>query len=239
MPNLRCSETAHNCHARVSRSMSKRCFPQRNVPLYPQKKLTLLLFCYFSCACSATQSREQYKYYSFVVEEEGQTITFTVTPTSGDPDLFISQTIAQPDKDHHTWNSTQYGADTATIENAPVGTYYIAVYAYSDTSYTLTGAARFHYFVSCFCFSLQEHIMGVHLARLSIDKSQLTSLGKCGCYLSKKYLLLLLELAVCANTFDDSNSRVRFAVGSTDLMAQKNTVIPWVLCDVCCSSIET
>ena len=74
-------------------------------------------------------------------DEAGKQITFTITPTSGDPDLFVShESPYRPTKENSQWNATQYGSDTVTIPDAASGTYYIGVLAFSDTSYSLTGA---------------------------------------------------------------------------------------------------
>ncbi|KAL0487436.1 hypothetical protein AKO1_000834, partial [Acrasis kona] len=66
----------------------------------------------------------------------------TVTPFSGDPDLYISQTTITPGPGSSTWSASSTGDDTITIDPSepPAATssvYYIGVRAFTDAYYTI------------------------------------------------------------------------------------------------------
>ena len=102
----------------------------------------------------------EYDYFSFYMEgAAGMTIQFTLTPLSGDPDLFVSTTVDHPSRINNTWQSFRYGSDTITIETSRDTsdgtsdtsasshscvdcTYFIAVYGNDNSHYTLTGASQ-------------------------------------------------------------------------------------------------
>jgi len=70
----------------------------------------------------------------------------SVTPLTGDPDVYVSTTLQHPNQTSYTWRAMQFGADCITINsttdrNFVTGTYYIAIYAYQYSTYTITAAA--------------------------------------------------------------------------------------------------
>lgn len=85
----------------------------------------------------------EFDYFSYFVSARHQEITFTLTPVSGDADMFISTNYRRPNETHSSWRSTRYGVDAITInvdtdQNAcSYCTYYIGVVGYSTTTYNI------------------------------------------------------------------------------------------------------
>ncbi len=67
-------------------------------------------------------------------------VTFTVTPLTGDPDIFVS-TLSTVDRNNYMWASTNAGADIVAIDYTDadyiMGTYYVSVYAFSESSFSV------------------------------------------------------------------------------------------------------
>lgn len=93
----------------------------------------------------------QYEHYRVIVSEEGSDLMLTLTPFSGDPDMYVSETVPRPtrDLDGHTWHSISFQQDTLTIQyhdlehcEQEIGRggqceVYVAIYGYTNTSYSL------------------------------------------------------------------------------------------------------
>jgi len=92
---------------------------------------------------SFTQFLQQgtYKYFRFPVDRLDEDLTFTVTGLNGDPDLFVSDTDAnpKPNATHYTWRSTSFREDAVSIpkENLHIGNYYASVLAYTNCTFTV------------------------------------------------------------------------------------------------------
>ena len=61
----------------------------------------------------------------------------TVTPVSGDPDIYASTTQTQPSYSDYMWSSNDVGADSIVINPSDEGFvgpgyYYISIYGYND-----------------------------------------------------------------------------------------------------------
>jgi hypothetical protein len=83
----------------------------------------------------------QYKYFKFPVDRLDMDLTFTVTGLNGDPDLYVSDTDAnpRPNSTNYTWRATSNREDSISIphENLHLGNYYASVYAWSNCTFTL------------------------------------------------------------------------------------------------------
>lgn len=84
----------------------------------------------------------QYAYYSLFVDRPDKDITVTVTPFSGDPDLFISTIVHNPTMQNYTWMAMAYRDDSITIPRTDPNfcygcTYYIGVYSFTACSYSI------------------------------------------------------------------------------------------------------
>lgn len=64
-----------------------------------------------------------------------------MTALTGDPDLFVSKKYYKPNATHSEWNSRAAGDDAIAIRNAKAGTYYLSVYGYLNTTFTITAYA--------------------------------------------------------------------------------------------------
>lgn len=100
-----------------------------------------------------TVGRQQYRYYSFYVSNNSLDVTVDLTPLSGDADVFVScngtvtgDDSGEPSRLNYIWSSQLWGEDTITImhtdnnscsSSATGGTYYIAAYGFSNSSYTI------------------------------------------------------------------------------------------------------
>jgi hypothetical protein len=85
------------------------------------------------------------KYYNFMfnVPVKGLELTIVVTPITGDPDLYVSDSIPRPDRDNARWSASAAGGDIVIIENANnTSPYYIAVHAYINSTFTVTAYAH-------------------------------------------------------------------------------------------------
>ena len=87
-------------------------------------------------------SEDTYKYYQFTNPLSEGAITITVTPFSGDPDLYVSTSTPTPTMQDYEWSAMAYGADHITldytVDGYVIGEYYIGVYAWTNTSFTIT-----------------------------------------------------------------------------------------------------
>eukprot|EP00457_Paulinella_chromatophora_P000073 gb/GEZN01000073.1/.p1 GENE.gb/GEZN01000073.1/~~gb/GEZN01000073.1/.p1 ORF type:complete len:2576 (+),score=267.19 gb/GEZN01000073.1/:57-7784(+) len=86
-----------------------------------------------------------YQYYQLLVNQAGVDITFTVTPINGDPDLYISTERFDPTQETSTWSSLAWFSDSITIlpeddMYCDECIYYVGVYDYTDSLYTLRGS---------------------------------------------------------------------------------------------------
>lgn len=85
--------------------------------------------------------KNEYSYFSFAMPRGRQSLRIILTPTIGDPDLFISMINRHPSLTNSTWRSMSYGSDTVTIspvEDVHACTecnYYIAVYGYQASTF--------------------------------------------------------------------------------------------------------
>lgn len=95
-----------------------------------------------------------YRYYSFSASNATD-VTFDLTPLSGDADMFVScekdltgDDSGTPSRLHSTWSSQLWGEDTLAIPASDEdsclgpsgGTFYIAVYGFGNSSFSLTAA---------------------------------------------------------------------------------------------------
>ena len=90
------------------------------------------------------------RYYGVRVGEgEATSLTVALTPTEGDPDLYVSGSGRYPTRDEAQWSSSlgQGHEDLVYVPShdplACTGcTYRALVYAYSDSSYSITMSLR-------------------------------------------------------------------------------------------------
>jgi hypothetical protein len=94
----------------------------------------------------------EYDYFAFYVDSPKKLLKFTLSPMSGDPDIFVSTKIRHPTVTNSTWRGLRYGSDvieinTDTDSNACVHcTYYIAVFGASEATYTIMASVETTYF---------------------------------------------------------------------------------------------
>ncbi len=84
----------------------------------------------------------KYQYYQVYVDQVTTTmdLTITVSAFSGDPDLYISDSVMLPDINTYKWkSSTGFGGEAYTLpaSQTRVGKYYIAVYGFTDATYSI------------------------------------------------------------------------------------------------------
>jgi len=92
--------------------------------------------------------RGQYRYYQkHVGIEQGSVITFTLSPTSGDPDMYITNSRdREPGRDQYDLKSTKMaGAESIVIRPGDDlycvdCIFYISVYGFKDASYSIVAA---------------------------------------------------------------------------------------------------
>jgi len=83
-----------------------------------------------------------YEHFVFNVDRLDEELTITVTPFSGDPDLYMA-TDMFPNGTHYTWSATSYQADSITVPHTrlTLGTYYISVYSWGwNSSYSIVAS---------------------------------------------------------------------------------------------------
>ena len=89
--------------------------------------------------------KDSYAYFSIYAPYEKSELLITLTPSEGDPDLFVSNDGKKPNTTNYIWSSEQWGGDIILIdyndENFKMGWYDIAVYAWTNASYTITAVA--------------------------------------------------------------------------------------------------
>lgn len=92
-----------------------------------------------------------YEYFQVKVVDPSADLLISVTPFSGDPDLYVGQPeLPHPSKDNYTWASRGFGGDTITIQAeamkeycTPIPAlgegcdYYIGVYGWTNTSFSI------------------------------------------------------------------------------------------------------
>jgi hypothetical protein len=95
-----------------------------------------------------------YAYYRYILTQPNVDVTFSLTPFNGDADLFVAMApILHPSSSNFSWLSTAYGDDTLTIQSTEYShtcvpnpatakhcDFYIGVYGFINTSYTLTAS---------------------------------------------------------------------------------------------------
>ena len=87
----------------------------------------------------------QYMYYAVRVPSNALTVTsfnVSVTPlTTGDPDLYVAYSSAQPSTSVKNWYSSKAGADSLQVSPLsvalPLRWFYVAIYGYSACSYIM------------------------------------------------------------------------------------------------------
>jgi len=86
----------------------------------------------------------EYQYYSFEVAQANMDVSFTITAINGDPDLYValSTTTTRPTSSNFDFDSLAWGSDSVHIDNAPIGTYYIGVYGFQTSQFTITALSQ-------------------------------------------------------------------------------------------------
>lgn len=89
-------------------------------------------------------ARGEYLYYA-VFAEGGDAVDITVTPRSGDPDLFVSCSPFPTLSNYH-WRAWGTGVDSVRINgsepDACGGRYYISVYGFQESDFTLVATSH-------------------------------------------------------------------------------------------------
>ncbi|CAM9486102.1 unnamed protein product, partial [Chrysoparadoxa australica] len=84
-----------------------------------------------------------YSYFKFKINKPQAAFSVSVTPETGDPDLFMSTNVTNPSIANYTWSSLGYGGDSLSLAPENEGycdqcVYYVAVYgSRTDTTFTL------------------------------------------------------------------------------------------------------
>ena len=82
--------------------------------------------------------QSNYYRYPLLGLQQNTVLSFAVTLEYGNPDLFVSDVMARPNRTSYVWSSTSNGADVVTISNTSAihtGNWYATVYAVTDVSY--------------------------------------------------------------------------------------------------------
>eukprot|EP01006_Ploeotia_vitrea_P032269 TRINITY_DN64533_c0_g2_i1.p1 TRINITY_DN64533_c0_g2~~TRINITY_DN64533_c0_g2_i1.p1 ORF type:complete len:2597 (-),score=1385.65 TRINITY_DN64533_c0_g2_i1:818-8563(-) len=83
------------------------------------------------------------EYFKLTVLDAGCRLTVDLTTVSGDPDLFVSMVHKFPNRtSDHTNRSIEIGSDSLLFENAPIGTYYVAVAAFTRATFIITATLQ-------------------------------------------------------------------------------------------------
>eukprot|EP00499_Haloplacidia_sp_CaronLabIsolate_P003203 CAMPEP_0196770370 /NCGR_PEP_ID=MMETSP1104-20130614/1097_1 /TAXON_ID=33652 /ORGANISM="Cafeteria sp., Strain Caron Lab Isolate" /LENGTH=2418 /DNA_ID=CAMNT_0042140481 /DNA_START=96 /DNA_END=7352 /DNA_ORIENTATION=+ len=77
------------------------------------------------------------EHFSFFVPTNGTTLTITVTPIMGDPDLYVSRIHQYAGPGKSEWAALYWGEDAVVIPNAIAGRYFIGVRAFTNATFTL------------------------------------------------------------------------------------------------------
>lgn len=97
-----------------------------------------------------------YEYFKIKVVDPAQDLSISVTPFSGDPDLFVGTSAnPHPSKNNHTWAARGFGADTLTLQASDMGKYctpkparglgcdyFVGVYGWTNTSFSILATTR-------------------------------------------------------------------------------------------------
>lgn len=92
---------------------------------------------------SSTVLQGSYRFYSLPIPHiaEDQSLVFSLSALSGDPDLYVSLRTQQPRIDHNDYKGERYGSEQLTVvwddKMTSDGSIYIGVYGYTDAEYTL------------------------------------------------------------------------------------------------------
>ncbi|GAB5366160.1 hypothetical protein AAMO2058_001120900 [Amorphochlora amoebiformis] len=76
-------------------------------------------------------------FYRFDVPTAGQNLLIEVTKITGDPDLYISSHVTHPTRHNYERHSLHIGSDAVIISHANKTSYYIGVYAFKNSTYTI------------------------------------------------------------------------------------------------------
>ena len=82
-----------------------------------------------------------YTYYAFTIYFPSPLLSIVTTPTSGDPDLYVSLSNPYPSTTNYDYCSQSIGVDEVTIDNAAARTYYIAVFGFVKASFSIVANA--------------------------------------------------------------------------------------------------
>lgn len=82
-------------------------------------------------------ARHEFDYFKYFATTPGEDLTFVMTMVSGDSDLFIGLDFL-PNKTHFTYSSQTFGSDAVAVEDAPIGTYFVGAYGFSNSTFTVT-----------------------------------------------------------------------------------------------------
>jgi hypothetical protein len=85
-------------------------------------------------------AQREFEYFTFIVPDQpvGQDLTITLTALTGDPDLFVSRTCVYPNQTCNDWSSIAVGGDAVGIPNAAPGSYFISVYAFYNSTFSIS-----------------------------------------------------------------------------------------------------
>jgi hypothetical protein len=117
-----------------------------------------------------------YEYFKIKVVDPDGDLTISVTPFSGDPDLYISPAPeAHPRKENYTWASRGFGGDTLTLQAEDMRKYctpdsargvgcdiYIGVYGWTNTSFSIMASLNMGWMNPIVLFSGQPQSGHVH-----------------------------------------------------------------------------
>eukprot|EP00467_Chlorarachnion_reptans_P026381 CAMPEP_0114512822 /NCGR_PEP_ID=MMETSP0109-20121206/15203_1 /TAXON_ID=29199 /ORGANISM="Chlorarachnion reptans, Strain CCCM449" /LENGTH=2525 /DNA_ID=CAMNT_0001692577 /DNA_START=282 /DNA_END=7859 /DNA_ORIENTATION=- len=81
-----------------------------------------------------------YEYFYVDVASPNRSLTVTLTPLQGDPDLFVSRIHQYPNQTQpvsQTMRSRSIAGDSIYVENAPMGRYYISVYGFRYSRFNI------------------------------------------------------------------------------------------------------
>jgi hypothetical protein len=81
---------------------------------------------------------QDWQYYRFYAGITGLPMTVALNALTGDPDLYMSTTVTRPDHDNYDWVAQAVGSDVLTVQSPLIGWYYIGVYGWQTSSFTLT-----------------------------------------------------------------------------------------------------
>ena len=110
----------------------------RSASLEPQPHITVLAP---NVPVVGSVQSGAYAYYAFTLPSPARSVSIISTPSTDDADLFVSDRLPLPSVANHNFSSHSVGVDEVLITHAAARTYYIAVFGFTNATFTLQANA--------------------------------------------------------------------------------------------------